>query len=151
MEDYLTAQRLQELKQKVIALQAKRTGYGSDLIKHRITNESDPEEKRGGIVDTTARDIKNALLDFNDFDNNNAIHTGSYTVEGLDNLEAEIDKLTNASESGHGCRGACAGLCTGTCIQQCAGCTGATTNVGCGSGNCSGGCRSGCTGLRRET
>ena len=151
MEDYLTAQRLQELKQKVIDLQSKRTGYGGDLVKHKITNESDPTEDRIGIVDTTARDIKNALLDFNDFDNNNAIYTGSYTVEGLDNLEAEIDKLTNAEESSHGCRGACAGLCTGTCIQKCAGCTGDTTNVGCGSGNCSGGCRSSCTGLRKET
>ena len=151
MEDYLTAQRLQELKQKIIALQAKRTGYGSDLIKHRITEESDPVESKTGIVDTTARDIKNALLDCNDFDNNNAIHNGSYTVEGLDNLEAEVDKLTNATEEGHGCRGACAGLCTGTCIQQCAGCTGDTTVVGCGSGNCAGGCRSSCTGLRKET
>ena len=151
MENYLTAQKLQELKQKIITLQSRRTGYGSDLIKHKITNDSDPEERHGGIVDTTARDIKNALLDFNDFDNNNSIQNGSYTVEGLDNLEATIDRLTNASESSHGCRGACTGLCTGTCIQQCAGCTGSTTTVGCGSGNCSGGCRSSCTGLRRET
>ena len=152
MEDYLTAQRLQELKQKIIALQSSRSsGYGSDLITHRITNESDPEEIRGGIVDATARDIKNALLDFNDFDNNNAIHNGSFTVEGLDNLEAEVDKLTNATEPTHGCRGACAGLCTGTCMQKCAGCTGDATVVGCGSGNCAGGCRSSCSGLRKET
>ena len=151
MEDFLTAQRLQELKQKIIDLQARRTGYGSDLIKHKITNESDPVEIRAGIVDTTIRDIKNALIDFNDFDNNNSIRSGSYTAEGLDNLESEIDKLTNASEASHGCRGACTGLCTGTCIQQCAGCTGDTTVVGCGSGNCAGGCRGSCTGLRKET
>ena len=152
MDDYLTAQRLQEIKEKVIQLQTKRaSGYGSDLIHHKITNESDPEEERLGIVDATARDIKNALLDFNDFDNNNAIYKGSSTVEGLENLEAEVDKLINADEDSHGCRGACAGLCTGTCSKECGGCTGVTAVVGCGSGACAGGCRSSCTGLRKET
>lgn len=152
MDDYLTAQRLQEIKEKVIQLQTKRaSGYGSDLIHHKITNESDPEEERLGVVDATARDIKNALLDFNDFDNNNAIYKGSSTVEGLENLEAEVDKLINADEDSHGCRGACAGLCTGTCSKECGGCTGVTAVVGCGSGACAGGCRSSCTGLRKET
>ena len=152
MDDYLTAQRLQEIKEKVIQLQTKRaSGYGSDLIHHKITNESDPEEERLGIVDATARDIKNALLDFNDFDNNNAIYKGSSTVEGLENLEAEVNKLINADEDSHGCRGACAGLCTGTCSKECGGCTGVTAVVGCGSGACAGGCRSSCTGLRKET
>ena len=151
MEDYLTAQRLQELKEKIISLQSKRsTGYGSDLIRHIITNESDPEELKNGIVDKTARDIKNALLDFNDFDNNNAIYSGSYTVESLDNLEAEVDKLIDADEPNHGCRGACAGLCTGTCLKECAGCTGVTAVAGCGLDNCTGGCRGSCTGLRVE-
>ena len=143
MDDYLTAQRLQEIKEKVIQLQTKRaSGYGSDLIHHKITNESDPEEERLGVVDATARDIKNALLDFNDFDNDNTMYAGSYFAEDLDHLDARVDTLINADEEHHGCRGACTGLCTGSCSQTCSGCTGDTAGAqGCGAGNCSGGCR----------
>ena len=120
---YITADDLENIKQKVIKLQSQRTGYGSDLFKHKITSSSDPTEEVNEPLDATAREIKNALLEVNDFDNDNTIRSGSYLVDDIDYLERRADTLINATEANHGCRGACAGMCTGSCSNKCSGCS----------------------------
>lgn len=127
MTDFITAARVQALKERVIALVGKRSGYGSDVLTHRISASADPTEVPGDPVDSTVRELKNFLLDFHDFDDDNTIREDSYFPEDLDHLDSRISTLETGNESSHGCRGACTGLCTGTCTTVCSGCTGTAT------------------------
>lgn len=145
MPSTLTASILERLKKKVMDLQAKRSdGSGSDLLTHRITAASDPVERPGDSLDPTVRELRNALLDVNDFDSDNTMYRNSAFAEDLDVLERRVDKLLTADESSHGCRGLCAGLCTGACFGTCNGCTGC-------AGGCTGTCTKGCTGAASAT
>lgn len=162
--DYLTTDRLNQLKAEVKELMEERTysGMGGSLAAYagiewdfqKELQVSDP------ILSEHIQKIIDPLLQINDFKRDNSlIGNRQVPIEALLRAEKMIQELKEKERISQdtGCRGNCTGLCYAACYSACTGCISCSGScstacekqcaAGCSGGcaGCTGGCFNGCT------
>ena len=160
----LTAEQVNQLKQKEKAEFARRSGWGSMAAFAGAGYDFNTAPAPGApILAEHGQKTVNPLLHVKDYPG--LVLVDGQTPDGAtpstsgdpipaafdESLLAAVDALSTETMQGavSSCRGACSGLCLGTCTGGCAGCGGScnTSCSGCsGCSSCSGGCGSGCSG-----
>ena len=138
MADILTADSIQELKERVNQEISRRKYYGN------ISSEAPKYDTPSSGVIAQANEInKNIINKLNLIDNkltqeniNNPIRY-SYINNKLNELDDYIQ--ITVKDASHGCNTMCTGFCSSTCADMCVGCggtaMGGTSNSGGGSGS----------------
>ena len=154
----MTASEINEIKNKVRAEMARRTGYGSLEEYADLTYDFSiiPEQGKR-ILEEHGQKTSDLLLEITDIPNLDKAIQNRYIPPGFNyqDLNSFVDNLSMEKMDGNSssCRGACTGLCIGTCSSACSGCSGECT--GC-MNECTGSCGASCegecggTGLRRQ-
>lgn len=154
-DQFITATKIQSLKQYIKAVAAHRTqeiqeGTTKLKVSNIIPNSWNPVIQEGQkIYNTDLGDILNKALIINDFNNlktskqhekilYNGVQASKDILDFFYSHRNDTNQNMTSTTSNHGCRGACLGLCAG-------GCGGSSMGSGQGcSSLCSGKCGSNC-------
>jgi hypothetical protein len=133
----MTAEQVIELKAKLKAELARRSGLGS--VAEFASDEYDftevPQAGRAITADQ-GKKIIDLLLQICDYKDLRYVVKGDTLPEAFDaELLDLVDKLSKEQITGDStevssCNGLCTGLCVGSCINTCNGCTGCTGSSG---------------------
>ena len=161
MADILTANSIQELKERVNQEISRRKYYGN------ISSEAPNYDTPSSGVIAQANEVNNNIIEplnliDNDLDKESINNPIKYSY--INNKLNELDDYTQVTikNASHGCNTMCTGFCSSTCADMCVGCggtaMGGTSNSGGGSGSsntgslgstapgCTGGCSINCYG-----
>lgn len=138
MADILTANSIQELKERVNQEISRRKYYGN--ISSKAPNYNTPNS---GVI-AQASEINNNIIEplnliDNDLDKESINNPIKYSY--INNKLNELDDYTQVTikNASHGCNAMCTGFCSSACADMCVGCggtaMGGTSNSGGGSGS----------------